>query len=294
MAMLSRTISGRARHRISVIAAHATRQRAAGPAPRAASTSGGAAALAGGGGPMAIDFGGRRALVTGAGKGIGRDTAKLLAACNAEVVALSRTEADLASLKAEIGCETLCVDLEDALATKAALEALVAEKPVELLVNNAAISRNKPFFEVTLEDFESCFNVNVRSILVVSQVVAKAMPSGAAIVNVSSQSSFRALDDHTIYCATKGALDQMTRVMALELGPLGIRVNSVHPTVVMTPMGRKAWGDPEKSGPMLARIPLGRFAETEDCAQAIAYLLSEQASMLHGVMMPIEGGFLVT
>ena len=82
--------------------------------------------------------------------------------------------------------------------------------------------------------------------------------------------------------------------MALELGPLGIRVNSVHPTVVMTPMGKAAWSDPTKSGPMLARIPVGRFAETEDCAHAIAYLLSNQAAMIHGAMMPIEGGFLVT
>ncbi len=96
------------------------------------------------------------------------------------------------------------------------------------------------------------------------------------------------------YCASKGAVDQLTRMMALELGPHQIRVNAVHPTVVMTPMGEMAWGDPAKSGPMLARIPLNRFAKPHHVADAVLYLLSEQADMINGVMLPIDGGFLTT
>jgi len=98
--------------------------------------------------------------------------------------------------------------------------------------------------------------------------------------------------DHAAYCASKGALDQLTRVMAIELGPHGIRVNAVNPTVTLTPMGEMAWSDPAKSEPMRARIPLGHFARPRDVAHAVAYLLSDGAAMVHGVMLPVDGGFL--
>merc|ERR1712154_207026 len=98
-----------------------------------------------------------------------------------------------------------------------------------------------------------------------------------SIVNVSSQASQAALADHTIYCGTKGALDMITKVAALELGPHKIRVNAVNPTVTMTPMGKVGWSDPGKAGPMLAKIPLGRFAEVEDVVSCIIFLLSEGA-----------------
>ena len=114
------------------------------------------------------------------------------------------------------------------------------------------------------------------------------------MVNVSSTGSKFGLRDHAAYCASKGALDQLTRVMALELGPHGIRVNAVNPTVVMTPMGKMAWGDPEKARPMLEEIPLGRFAEPIDVARAVAWLLSDEAAMIHGVTLPVDGGFLAT
>jgi NAD(P)-dependent dehydrogenase (short-subunit alcohol dehydrogenase family) len=104
----------------------------------------------------------------------------------------------------------------------------------------------------------------------------------------------RALNDHTAYCASKGALDQLTRVMALELGKYRIRVNSVNPTIVMTPMGKQAWADPAKGGPMKARIPLGCFADPHHVSQTVAYLLSEHAGMINGVLLPVDGGFLTT
>lgn len=244
---------------------------------------------------MKIDFTGKRILVTGAGKGIGRDIVRhLIQECNANVIALSRTSEDLESLKADYGCEIIAVDLADVDATREAVE---NAGQIDLLVNNAGIAILQSFFDTTVDAFDKTMAVNVRSVLVVSQIVARKMIEhgrGGAIVNVSSQASTRALLDHTTYCASKGALDQLTRVMALELGPHQIRVNSVNPTVVMTPMGKRAWADPAKGDPMKARIPLGRFADPHHVSQVIAYLLSDQSDMVNGIIMPIDGGFLTT
>jgi len=237
-------------------------------------------------------FDGKRALVTGAGKGIGRDIAALLAECGATVVAVSRSADDLESLRREVGVETIVADLTDA---GAAREVAERAGEVDLLVNNAGISVPQSFFDTTVDAFDATMAVNVRAALVISQVVAAGMihrGQGGAIVNVSSQSSMRGLVDHAAYCASKGALDQLTRVMAVELGPHGIRVNAVNPTVTLTPMGEMAWSDPAKSEPMRARIPLGRFARPRDVAHAVAYLLSDEAAMVHGVMLPVDGGFL--
>ena len=243
---------------------------------------------------MDIRFDGKRILVTGAGKGIGRDIAHVLAGCGGQVVALSRTQADLDTLCEQIGCDAITADLADADAARRAAE---QAGEIHLLVNNAGISVPQSFFETSVEAFDQTMAVNVRSTLIVTQVVARGMidrGQGGAIVNLSSQASQAALADHAAYCASKGALDQLTHVMALELGPHNIRVNAVNPTVTMTPMGKMAWGDPAKSGPMLARIPLGRFAEPVDVAHAVAYLLSDHSDMITGATLPIDGGFLAT
>ncbi|XP_041939630.1 L-xylulose reductase isoform X2 [Alosa sapidissima] len=212
---------------------------------------------------MEISFAGKQALVTGAGKGIGRATVLALARCGAEVTAVTRTQADLNSLVLECpSVRPVCVDLSDWEATEAALKDV---GPVDLLVNNAAYASLQPFLEVTPEQFDMSFNINVKAALHVAQIVArglKARGSGGSIVNISSQASQCALRDHAVYCATKGALDMLTKTMALELGPYQIRVNSVNPTVVMTDMGRIGWSDPEKAEAMTSRIPLGRFAVT--------------------------------
>lgn len=243
---------------------------------------------------MVIDFSGKRALVTGAGKGIGRDVAMTLAEYGAEVIAISRNQEDLDTLKAAIGCQVIRADL--AIPDQACLAAENAGE-IDLLVNNAGITILQPFLDTTLEAFDEIMAVNVRAVLLVSQVIARKMIAsgkGGAIVNVSSQSSMRALPDHTAYCASKGALDQLTRMMALELGPFNIRVNSVNPTVTLTPMGELAWSDPAKSNRMMERIPLKRFARPRDVSEVIAFLLSDQACMLNGAILPIDGGFLVT
>ena len=168
---------------------------------------------------------------------------------------------------------------------------------IDLLVNNAGISIPQSFLDTTVDAFDRTMAVNVRAAVIVSQVIARGMIARkfpGVIVNLSSQASKVALQDHTAYCASKGAMDQLTRMMALELGPHNIRVNAVNPTVTLTPMGQMAWGDPVKRDPMLAKIPLGRFAQPRDVAHTVAYLLSDQADLIHGVTMPIDGGFLAT
>ncbi|KAL3877681.1 hypothetical protein ACJMK2_035350 [Sinanodonta woodiana] len=242
---------------------------------------------------MDIRFASKRALVTGAGKGIGREIVKKLAQCGAECVAVSRTQADLDSLKNEVpGVHTIQVDLQDWIATRAAMEKV---GNIDLLVNNAGIASLAPFLETTREDLDKIFDVNVKSLFNVSQIVAKGMVergNGGAIVNVSSIASKMGIRDHAAYCSSKGAVDSLTQVMALELGPHKIRVNAVNPTVVMTDMGRMAWSDPSKSGPLLARIPLGKFVDVDDVVNAILFLLSDKAASLNGLTLPIEGGLL--
>lgn len=240
-----------------------------------------------------MNFKGRTAIVTGAGKGIGRHVATLLRERGADVVALGRTAADLETLAAEIGCRTITVDLGNAAAARRAAEEAL---PADLLVNCAGINILEPFLEMKDESFDEVQAINVRAAAIVSQVFARdvirrAVP--AAIVNVSSISSFLGFRDHAAYCASKGALDGLTRVMANELGPHRIRVNAVNPGITLTELARVAWSAPEKGGPMLARTPVGRFAETGDVAETILFLLSDAAAMIHGHAMPIEGGFLV-
>ncbi|CAL1600221.1 unnamed protein product [Knipowitschia caucasica] len=242
---------------------------------------------------MEISFAGKHALVTGAGKGIGRATACALSRCGARVTALTRSQSDLDSLILECPCIVpLCVDLSDWGATAAALE---SAGPFDLLVNNAACASLQPFLEITPEKFDQMFTVNVKAVLQVSQVVARSMKargSGGSIVNVSSQASQCALRDHSVYCSSKAALDMLTKVMALELGPFQIRVNCVNPTVVMTDMGRIGWSDPVKAGAMKSRIPLGRFAEVDDVVNSILFLLSDKSNMTNGATLPVDGGFL--
>ena len=241
-----------------------------------------------------MTFAGKRVLVTGAGKGIGRVTVKLLAERGAEVIALSRNAEDLKSLAEETGCAAIACDLADLAATRAAAEEAL---PVDLLVNNAGTTVLQPFLESTLEDFDHVMNVNAKAPMVIAQVVAKDMIArglkDGAIVNVSSNAAFFGVPDHAAYCASKCALDGLTRVMAIELGPKGIRVNSVNPTVTLTPMAVKAWSDPQKAAAMQARIPMGRFVEPAEVAEVVLFLLTPAAAMVNGQSLAVDGGFKV-
>ncbi|MDH0747129.1 SDR family oxidoreductase [Pseudomonas sp. GD03842] len=232
------------------------------------------------------DFTGKRILVTGAGKGIGRETVQWLSRCGAEVIAAGRNPADLAY------CErTLVVDLADAAATQAAVENTL---PIDLLVNCAGVVELESVLDTSVETFDHLMAVNARAPMVVAQAVARDLirrGRPGAIVNVSSLAAAVGTPDHLAYCASKAALDAMTRVMAVELGRHGIRVNSVNPVVTLTPMAEKAWSDPAKSASMLSRIPLGRFVQPDEIASAIAFLLSDDAAMVNGVTLTVDGGF---
>ena len=238
-------------------------------------------------------FDGKRALVTGGGRGIGREIAVLLHKQGAKLVVFDRVPEDLETLTKEIGCETAVVDLLDTAATVKAAQKVL---PIDLLVNCAGVVNMEPFLQTTVKNFDETLGVNVRAMMVVSQVVARGLverKAKGAIVNISSVANTLAFQDHTTYCISKGGVDQLTRCMAMELGPHGIRTNAVAPVMTMTPMGRKAWSDPAKSGPMLAGIPLGRFNETIDVANVVAMLLSDEAAMVNGAVLPVDGGFMI-
>ena len=132
--------------------------------------------------------------------------------------------------------------------------------------------------------------------LIVSQEYARdriARGLGGAIVNVSSNASWMGWVDHAAYCASKGGLDAMSRVMANELGRAGIRVNCVNPTITLTAMGKLAWSDAAKAAPIRSRIPIGRFLTPEEVAETVLFLLSDAASSLNGISMPVDGGFAI-
>lgn len=134
-------------------------------------------------------------------------------------------------------------------------------------------------------------DINAKAVFNVTQVVVPQMNDGGSIVSLSSCAGQRAFQDHVLYSGSKSAVDGFTRVLALELGPRNIRVNSVCPTAVMTQMGRRAWADPEKANKLTSRIPLGRFGEVREVIDPILFFLSNRSSFISGVHLPIEGGY---
>ncbi|WP_042299574.1 SDR family oxidoreductase [Paraburkholderia kururiensis] len=239
-----------------------------------------------------FDFSGRSILVTGASSGIGRTTVERLCASGATVVAAARNVEALAQLAGQTGCKPLALDVSDEAAIAGAFAAL---GPFDGLVNCAGVTGLAPAIDTTAEGFDRLMAVNARGAALVARHVARGMidaKRAGSIVNVSSQASLAALDQHLAYCASKAALDAITRVLCLELGPYGIRVNSVNPTVTLTPMAVEAWSEPTKRAAALERIPLKRFAEPHEVAAPVMFLLSDAASMISGVALPVDGGFL--
>lgn len=249
---------------------------------------------------MRFDFSGKRMLVTGASSGIGRACVEALADAGARVVAVARNHGALDELAAATGCEKLSLDIGG---DERAIDAAIAPYDAfDGLVNCAGVASLEAALDVSAESFDRVMAVNARGAVLVARAVVRRMlrqdahgkPStrvAGSIVNVSSQAALVGLPAHLSYCASKAALDAITRVLCIELGAHGIRVNSVNPTVTLTAMAKFAWSDPEKAAPMLAAIPLGRFAQPHEVAAPILFLLSDAAAMISGVSLAIDGGY---
>ncbi|WP_201774296.1 SDR family oxidoreductase [Demequina flava] len=238
-----------------------------------------------------LDLDGRPILVTGAAGGIGGAIVRHLTAANAHVIASGRSSDSLTQIAEETGCSTVTFDLTSEEEIANALSGLELWGVVNCGGFGGEIASPT---ETDIDVFDKVMAVNARGALLVIKHAARRMieaANGGSIVNVSSQASLVALRNHVSYGSSKAALDNITRVSALELGPHGIRVNSVHPTVVMTEMSAFYWGRPEIEGPALARMPLGRWATEDEIAAPIAFLLSDGASMITGAHLPIDGGY---
>lgn len=237
------------------------------------------------------DFNGRPVLVTGASGGIGGATVRLLVARGADVIASGRSLEALESLAAETGARSLPFDLTSEQSVKQALDGLDVWGVVNCGGDGGEIASPT---ETNIDAFDRVISVNTRGSLLVIKYAAASMirlGKGGSIVNVSSQASLVALNGHISYAASKAALDSITRVAALELGKYNIRVNSVNPTVVMTAMAAPYWGRPEIARTLLDQMPLSRWATEHEIAAPIAFLLSDDAAMITGVTLPIDGGF---
>jgi L-xylulose reductase len=234
---------------------------------------------------------GRPVLVTGASGGIGGAVVRQLVAAGADVVASGRAEAVLDKLAGETGCRTLAFDLASETSVRGALENLDLWGVVNCGGFGGEIATP---METDIAVFDHVVSVNARGALLVIKYASRSMirlKQGGAIVNVSSQAALVALEGHVSYASSKAALDSITRVSALELGKHGIRVNSVNPAVVMTPMSAFYWGRPEIGEPFLKAMPLGRWATEDEIAAPIVFLLGDGAAMITGVSLPIDGGY---
>ena len=237
------------------------------------------------------DFDGRPILVTGATGGIGGASVRKLVARGASVIAAGRSPGDLDALAGQTSVRTVAFDLTSEASIKDALENLDVWGVVNCGGFGGEIATPQ---DTDIDVFDRVISINARGALLVTKYVARTMIAagkGGSIVNVSSQASLVALSGHISYGSSKAALDNITRVSALELGQYGIRVNSVNPTVVMTEMSNFYWGRPEIGGPFLEQMPLGRWATEDDIAGPIAFLLSDDAAMISGVSLPIDGGY---
>jgi len=242
---------------------------------------------------------GKRALVTGASKGIGQVEAVVLAQAGADVAIVGRDRAGLEETAAQVtatGRQCLIIEA-DMLTVEgprfAAAEALRRFGTIDILVNNAGIARIHPILELSLSDWEDTLAVNLRAPFLLAQALVPKMieQRSGKIINVSSQAGVVALDEHGAYAASKGGLNMLTKVMASEWGRHNIQVNAVCPTVIITPMGTEVWGDPKKSEPMLAKIPLRRFGQPVEVADLILFLASSAADLITGDTILIDGGY---
>jgi len=239
---------------------------------------------------------GKTALVTGAGRGIGRAVALALATAGAELILVSRTRSQLEAVALEIEkaggkAQVLPFDVTD---TGAMCAAFAGLERLDILVNNAGINRPQPFLEVDEPTLDLLLGLNVRAAFLVAQAAARLMvPNGSGvIVNMSSQMGHVGSDlNRTVYVMTKHAVEGLTKAIAVELAPKGVRVVSIAPTFVQTPLTKPFFDDPDTRKWILDRIPLGRSGTVEDVAQAVVFLASPAASLVTGSSLLVDGGW---
>jgi glycerol dehydrogenase len=236
------------------------------------------------------------AIVTGAGRGIGKAIVQMFVSQGAKVAALGLS-ANVHELPKELGDAVLPLVVD--VTKEEQLEAAVKKTlehfgRIDILVNNAGIARLNKAEDHTNEDWDEVMNVNLRGPFLLSRAVGRIMiqQKSGRIINISSQAGVAALEEHLAYCASKAALNHMTKVLALEWGRHNITVNAIAPTVVLTEMGKEVWGG-EKGETMKQKIPLGRFATPEDIAAAALFFASEGANMITGETLLVDGGFTV-
>jgi len=239
---------------------------------------------------------GKLALVTGAGRGIGLAAASALADAGAHVTLAARTRTEIEEAAAAIRArgqkaEPLVLDVRDVEATRSTI---TAQAPFDILVNNAGTNRPAPFVDVKVEDFDFVFGLNVRAAYFVAQAVARRMveaKKGGSIINMSSQMGHVGGPTRTVYCATKHAMEGFTKAMAIELAPHKIRVNTLAPTFIETPMTRPFFQNEAFRKDTLQRIKLGRLGQLEDLTGAIVFLASDASALMTGTSMVVDGGW---
>ena len=239
---------------------------------------------------------GRRALVTGGGRGIGLAAASALAEAGAHVTLAARTAQEIEDAAAAIRArgqtaEALVLDVTD---IEAVRKAIAAAEPFQVLVNNAGMNRPKMLTDVTIDDFDAIMGLNVRAAFFVAQAVAQRLVAEklpGSIINISSQMGHVGAARRTVYCASKHAMEGFTKAMAIELAPHAIRVNSLGPTFLETPMTKPFFENKAFRDEVLSKIKLGRIGQLEELTGAIVFLASDASSLMTGSALVLDGGW---
>jgi len=244
-----------------------------------------------------LSLSGKVAVVSGGTSGIGFATAKMLALKGAAVVIWGRNP-NIRQMAREIGGDAygVQVDITDTAQILSAVDDVIKMNgKIDILCNSAGIGSGKPAEDISEEEFMNVLNVNLKSAFMVAQSVGRTMierGEGGRIINIASDAGIVAIKDHVAYSASKAGLLAVTRSLALEWGKYGITCNAISPCVVMTPMSRAYWVG-ERAERHLEQIPVGRFAEMDEIAAAVAFLASDSAQMINGHNLSIDGGFTI-
>ena len=243
-----------------------------------------------------FDLTGKRALITGGSRGIGLAAAEALAAFGAHVTLAARPSADLNEAVGRLRAGGRSADaLELDVTDTAQVRAAVSERaPYDVLVNNAGTNQPVTFLEVTEAQYDTIMTLNVRAAYFVAQTVAQRLAAAGrpgSIINVSSQMGHVGAAIRTVYCASKWAMEGMTRAMAVDLAPHGIRVNTLCPTFIETPLARRMLASEQFRAEVLKKIKLGRLGQVGDLTGAIVYLASDASALMTGTSMIIDGGW---